>query len=406
MTIPYPVWPVGLAAAATYVTAAYVGRALNRAGMALPRPAGRYDCIDGLRGYLAVSVMIFHFVIWMGLTRSGPSWVPSSINPYNSLGAGSVGLFFMVTGFLFYPRILSGLRGTNWAGVYIGRVFRIIPMTLLSVVLVTVIIIGRTHVLPDKTYIPAAAEWLTGWKEPPLLGYGGAARTNCYVLWTLWYEWLFYLVVLPACALAADILRHWLPSWLLPVFLLAGALTARHFHGFGGWPTMLPMFAIGMLAFEWRQNDRVRAWLAGRAMAPPALACLALGMVRQGNPYGEWQLPLFGVFFLAVACGNDFGGVLRAPGARLLGECSFGIYLLHSLALSLIFVEGGSVMARLSLNALPVLLPPIALAVICVCALLHVTVEEPAIRLGRSIARRLLARHAPMNRRPQFRVAE
>ena len=392
MTIPYPIWSLGLGAAAGYVAATCTAGALNRAGVAVLPQDRRYGCIDGLRGYLALSVFIFHLQVWMKLTRPGSGWSPDEVHLFSCLGAGSVGLFFMITGFLFYPRVLTGFRAVSWPATYIGRFFRIVPMTLVSVLMVTSIAMARTGTMPDHTYIAAAAEWLTGWKEPPLLGYAEAGRTNCFVLWTLWYEWIFYIVLLPLCALISDVMRGRLPSWLLPAGLLAAALIGRHMRGFGGWPTFCPLFAIGMLGFECQRHPRMRAWLGARAMALPALACLIAAMLRESTPYGEWQLPLFGFFFLTVACGNDLGGVLSTRGARMLGECSFGIYLLHAIVLSLIFVEGAGVIAHLPLNALPLLLPPAAAFVTCACVLLHVGIEQPAMQAGHALSKFLSRR--------------
>ncbi len=381
--LPTPILAAGLAAIFTYAAATILGGALH--GVAMPPRRARHGGIDGLRGYLAVSVMIFHHFVWMALTRSGADGVPFLINPLNSLGAGSVGLFFMITGFLFYPRILAGFNATCWPTVYIGRIFRIVPMTALSVGLISLIIMGRTGARPNGAFLRAAAEWLTGWKEPNLLGYPDSGRINSQVLWTLWYEWMFYIAVLPLCALMRDMMRGRLPSWLLPAGLLLCALLARHVRGLGGWPTYLPMFALGMLAFESQTHARMRRVLSARLVAIPALACLAWGMMQLGNPYGERQLPLYGFFFLTVACGNDLFGLLARRGARLLGEYSFGIYLLHGLILSLLFVEGAHAIAPISTAALPVLLPPAAIVVICLCAMLHIVVEKPAMQARRVV---------------------
>lgn len=43
--------------------AVLAGTALARAGFPLPAPHKRIGCVDGLRGFLALSVLAHHFVI-------------------------------------------------------------------------------------------------------------------------------------------------------------------------------------------------------------------------------------------------------------------------------------------------------------------------------------------------------
>lgn len=76
-------------------------------------------------------------------------------------------------------------------------VFRIVPLVATSVAVITFLIFLRTSARPGLGYFAAAAQWVTSWGEPPLLGYPNSGRMNAFVLWSLWYEWLFYLVVLP-----------------------------------------------------------------------------------------------------------------------------------------------------------------------------------------------------------------
>ena len=69
-----------------------------RGGFPVPGGARRIGCVDGLRGYLALSVMIHHFAIWIQVTRLDGQWQPLTRNILNSMGSGAVALFFMTTG--------------------------------------------------------------------------------------------------------------------------------------------------------------------------------------------------------------------------------------------------------------------------------------------------------------------
>src|SRR5574337_64431 len=89
------------------------------------------------RCLLCLAVVFHHFLVWMQMTRLGESWGPPHVNFFQMIGSGAVALFFMTTGLLFYPRIRSGFRANNWPAIFVGRVFRIIPMSVVSFALVT-----------------------------------------------------------------------------------------------------------------------------------------------------------------------------------------------------------------------------------------------------------------------------
>jgi len=387
---------LALMAVVAITLATMVASLIGRTGFPLPPADRRIGCIDGLRGYLALAVMVSHFFIWVAVTRFGERWAPPSIHVLNQLGAGGVALFFMTTGLVFYPRILKGLRSTSWTGVYVTRAFRIMPLVIVSVAIVTAVIVLRTGRGLDTGYARAAAVWVSSWDEPPLLDYLDSGRINAYVLWSLWFEWVFYLLVLPVCAAAMDIVRdRELPTWSVPVGLLGVALGARVAARLLGHNVdalqYFPLFAIGMIAFECQSRPAIRSLLSRPIVALPAIAALAAGMTVARFPYGA-ALPLFAVFFVCVACGNSLGGVLRTRGALVLGECSFGIYLLHGILLSIQFVDGAALPASLPTAWLPALLPALAAMIVPVTAAAYLLIERPGIARGRRLAGQIAGR--------------
>jgi peptidoglycan/LPS O-acetylase OafA/YrhL len=398
----YPLLTIVVGATATYLIATFAGGAIARGGFKTPSEDRRIGCVDGLRGYLALSVAIHHFIFWLQFTRLDGGWSQLGVNIFSSLGNGAVALFFMITGLVFYPRVLAGFRNTSWLATYTTRVFRLLPLAIVSVAIVTVIIAFRTGRRIDSSYPVGAVQWITGWSEPALLGYDDSGRINFYVLWSLWYEWLFYIFVLPVCALGTDLLRDRLPSWTLPATLLLVTIALRHWVG--GLVTYLPLFAIGMLAFECRRRTTIVELFKAKWVAIPALASLLIGMSSAPTPYSYVQLPFYGFFFIAVACGNDIFGTLRTKGSLVLGECSYGIYLLHGIVLSLLFVEGVSITNWFSTNQLPTLMPAVGLIVCCLTFLTYLFIERPCIRMGASFARRLSGSRARLGDR-QLEIA-
>jgi peptidoglycan/LPS O-acetylase OafA/YrhL len=385
--LTYPIADLALALTLLYVVAWLIATGLGRAGFPAPSGEDRIGCVDGLRGYLALSVLAHHFIIWLQIERLGGAWAAPTVNLFNQLGAGAVALFFMLTGLLFYPVVLRGPRGTPWPGLYVRRVFRIVPLIAASVAIITVIIVLRTGRGLDRDFPVAAATWIAALGMPPLLGHADSGRLNAYVLWSLHYEWLFYLFVLPLCALAASLVRDRLPSWTVPAGLLLGSLSAQSLSPPGLLVQLLPLFAIGMLAYELRSREPVARLLRSRAATALALASLALAVSAFETPYG-YAMPLLAVFFICIACGNDLGGLLRSRGSLVLGELSYGVYLLHGVLLSLLFVDMAALLPARP-GGVALLLPLAGVAVLLLTPLTFLAIERPAIAAGRRIARSL-----------------
>ena len=93
------------------------------------RGESRFAGIDGLRGYLAFGVFVHHSIITWIFLQTGVIDLPPS-NFYSQLGQGSVALFFMITGFLFWDRLLTHGRQHDWLAFAVSRLFRLYPLYL------------------------------------------------------------------------------------------------------------------------------------------------------------------------------------------------------------------------------------------------------------------------------------
>ena len=76
---------------------------------------------------------------------------------------------------------------------------------------------------------------------------------NAGVLWSIYYEWIFYFLVLPVCAFARSFVGN--RTWFVPVALCFGGIIGRttDISLF----TYLPLFAVGMLAYELKSHAAV-----------------------------------------------------------------------------------------------------------------------------------------------------
>lgn len=362
---------------------------LGRNGYPVPAGTRRVGHIDGLRGYLALCTLAHHFVIWLQVTQFGGSWTPPTFHVFNQLGAGAVALFFMTTGVLFYPKILKGIQPGEWLSMFIGRIFRIMPLLAFSVAVVFAVIALRTGQAPTAKDAEALLQWLTTWAEPPLLGYEDSGRVNAYVLWSLWYEWIFYFLLFPLCAVAADLCRRFgLPTVLIPLGLIVACIILGFAPRHPRLLSLVPLFAVGMLAHELKSRPE---WTAVFLTAPVrllAVASLLFAITWFPTPYGA-ALPFLGFFFISVAIGNNLWGILSTRAALVLGECSFGIYLLHGIVLDLYFVEVRQLLGGVDFYSIVLIFPIIALFVVFFCSVTFLLIEKPGIRFGKDLSRRL-----------------
>ena len=370
--------------ALTFVAVTLVGAGLAKIGFPLPEANGRIGRIDGLRGYLATAVFACHFLIVVRMVAFGLGWEGVPVTFFGQLGTGGVTLFFMTTGLVFYPRIRQGFQACDWPAIYISRGMRILPLATFSFLAVTAIIMAHTGQRPDAAWVVAAPKWILGYASPDILGYPKSFVVNGGVTWSLWYEWLFYLFVLPGCALAADLLRGRAPSWTVPAGLLIGGFLVHPLFG-AKLPMYLPLFALGMLALEVSRTERLRAFLCRRDVAVVALAGLATGLALFDQPF-FFALPLYALFFFAVASGNSFFGAFGNRGALVLGECSFSIYLLHPIVLYLL-TNGHRAPASVPASLLCLTMPLVGAVVTLAAAATYLLIERPAIGLGRIIIR-------------------
>ena len=176
-----------------YVTA-YILKVSNKINFS---NTGRYDSIDGLRGFLALSVFIHHAAVWHQYIHTG-SWDFPKSNLYTQFGMTGVSFFFMITSFLFITKLLDAReQGINWKNFFISRIFRILPMYFFSLVLIVCIImsIGKWRLnVGYHTFVISILDYLfcTIRQSPFINNFDHTKVVSAGVVWSLRYEWLFY----------------------------------------------------------------------------------------------------------------------------------------------------------------------------------------------------------------------
>jgi peptidoglycan/LPS O-acetylase OafA/YrhL len=354
--------------------------------------ASRYASIDGLRGFLALGVFSFHLVVTYRFMQTG-QWAPPASGFYALLGPVGVSLFFMITGFLFWGKLLRARGHPDWRALYVGRLFRIGPMYLVVVAAMLVFVFAQTGLRlrePGLQVASSILQWLALGvidTQPEVNGYE-ARQVLAGVTWTIFYEWAFYVSLIGTAWFARG--RHHLAVVAAALLVALAVLSTLRIEAFG----FAALFLGGMVVASLLHLG-ARLHLSDRLAS--ALACVCLGMVfvLSKGAYGGANALLLGLFFYLVCSGATLFGLLTSMPARRLGNISYSLYLMQGLALSVVFgVE--------SVRAAALASVPVHWLFGAVCALLllvgatvgYVHVEKAGIEFGKRLIRNGARRRA------------
>jgi peptidoglycan/LPS O-acetylase OafA/YrhL len=341
----------------------------------------RYASIDGLRGFLALGVFVYHLVVTYGFIRTG-EWTPPTSSFYVLLGPVGVSLFFMITGFLFWAKLLRARGRPDWRVLYIGRLFRIGPMYLVVVVAMLVFVFASTGLSlrePGLQVVSAILQWLALGivdTQPDVNGYA-ARHVLAGVTWTIFYEWAFYVSLLGTAWFARGRHHLWFVGIALVLALVGLATWQLPPLGFAA------LFVCGMVVASLLHNG-VRLQLPDHLASALAFACLGLVFVWSRGAYGGANTLLLAVFFYLVCTETTLFGLLTSMPARRLGNISYSLYLVQGLVLSAVFAVPAIRDAALA-DVLAHWLAGVLCAVLLlvVSALCYVHIEKVGIRLGK-----------------------
>ncbi len=376
------------------LTAKLISRHHSFAFLALRQ--GRYGSIDGLRGFLAISVIFHHFIItWYW--KVGGKWARPPEDYYQNYGKVSVAVFFAITGFLFISKILKDSGKINWIEFYESRIFRIYPLYIFSIIIITIIIFSSNLKLEVSLgeIIKGYTQWLTFHKPS---GIGNKFLDTKLVIggvdWTLQYEWLFYLF-LPMIAIAIVRLGRFggLFLFVACVYLFNKPMQIDSLD-----TTFLIFFAVGGLsAYLNKYYKTPNSIIKSKLISSLAALALAFAIFRPIT-FDLVHVVMISLFFIPIALGNDLFGLFSLPSSRLLGEISYSIYLLHCIVLYLAFsVFNVAVIKNISLQEYLFFMPVICVVVILISAITFVSIEKPSIDFGRKYPLSCMLRSAVIN---------
>ncbi|MBC7968669.1 MAG: acyltransferase [Verrucomicrobia bacterium] len=295
----------------------------------------RYKALDGLRGFLALGVFFHHAVVSYQYFQLGV-WQTAPSNVYAFLGQGAVIFFFMITGFLFWSKIMVEPK-FDVKRFYIKRALRVLPaywFSLAVMILIVLILSNFSLKVSLPRFLIQVGSWIIcgiyGFSDAdkqlfPDINYSSVGLINASVQWTLRYELQFYLL-LPLLAWFVKPLRF------IGLFfgLLVCILLTRYYP-----LIMLMNFLFGMAAAYLVKQLEAKKWLLDRRVSLGIILLLAAIPLFRSQPYisNEWAIVLIFVAFVLIASGNDLFSLLTASASRYLGTISYSVYLLHGIVL-------------------------------------------------------------------------
>src|SRR5690606_25831441 len=248
------------------------------------------------------------------------------------LGQTSVSLFFMITAFLFVSKILNTNKGQiDWNALYISRVFRLVPMYLVSIfvlVLIVFVIGSWTLNVPLTELAKELIYWATFGivKHPTINNSSYTNIINAGIVWSLAYEWLFYLS-LPIISIVVLAKKTSLFYTLVSILFILGFCSVRTVN-----PHHILSFAGGavtpfLVKFKPKNVDFNSRFFS-------FMVVFSLMLILYFNTADNFICKLLIILvFNMIALGNSVFGVLKSSILKFLGEICYSTYLVHGIIL-------------------------------------------------------------------------
>ncbi len=292
----------------------------------------RFASLDGLRGILSASVFVSHASTYHAFYVTNGKWDWPDSKLHTFLGQAPVVIFFMLTGFLFWPKIASA--NLDVQAYFVNRFRRIMPMYLTLVCLVLLIIAIKSDFKAAVPISQLARELL--FLSVPLRGWptvnGVSAGFLMAMVWTIRFECGFYIII-PVLRIA---ISKFGKIAIAAVFVL-GLLFVQYFFpiqavaiGVKYWLIFPFGICVAMCStrklFESRSSKTILSFVSCICL------CLAYSVSEQ-EYYNFTTYFCLAIVLFCVANGGDFFGLLLLPSTMLLGKISYSIYVLHLVTL-------------------------------------------------------------------------
>lgn len=342
----------------------------------------RFDTLDGLRGFLALSVLSHHFATTYYWKLNGHWLMPPELI-YQNYGTVGVSIFFMMTGFLFTLKMINSKWKTDWLNFFESRIFRIVPLYFFAVLFIVTIVFHNSNYQLNSTPHELMRQLLRWgiFHGISINNYEDTGHIIAGVDWTLKYEWLFY-TSLPAISIILSkgkkTINYLLCSLILVFFFQpveSDSLSSKY---------AILFLAGGVSAHIVTLSGSYTLPQIASKPTSLAVSMLLIGIMLYPRAFDFFHIIIMFIFFTLIALGNDIFGILRLNSARILGEVSYSAYLLHGLVLYILFTQLTILdTTTLSANQYSLIMPIIGVLVVLFSAITFLFIEKPFIEYGR-----------------------
>ncbi|MBS0911016.1 acyltransferase [Tatumella sp. JGM118] len=285
--------------------------------------------IDSLRGSLALMVVLHHYMFNYFLWKDG-YWDINGYNLFRFLGPLAVYVFFIISGYLFSS--IEKKSFPKWIEFYKKRIFRIIPVCLIS----SIICIFISYVLGNKKDLSVLniSYWLDGGllnKRPELFGFSDSNLINAGVTWTLHWEWLLY-ISLPFISLILKKERRLIASVAVSTLcIIAYCVIKKYVHDTDLSNTFKYIFCFSCgYTCRFMKSERLVRYLTSKITILITIL-ISIIIIISGNTYGIPTAMVAFIIFYNVINGRSIFGLLKVQGLRRIGVVSYSIYLMHGI---------------------------------------------------------------------------
>ena len=342
---------------------------------------GRHTSLDGLRGFLAISVLFHHFIITWYWKTDG-KWTSPPEDYFENYGKVGIALFFMISGFLFISKLIHANEKINWFKLYESRLFRILPLYIFVLFLITLVVFSKSNYELNVSFLDIIKQYFY-WGIFLGRDINNFPNTDLIIAgvdWTLRYEWLFY-ASLPLLSIIFIKLGKigGLILFISCVLLFIKPLDLSPFQ-----PSLLIFFAFGGLAAFTNKKIQIPSATIKGKLVSSVVGFMIISSLFYPNTFDTIHVIFIFIIFILIVLGNDLFGILSLKSSILLGEISYSIYLLHGVILYLSFTTFGfAKISNYTLQEYIVFMPLISASVVIFSSLTFVLIERPGILLGR-----------------------
>ena len=341
----------------------------------------RFVSIQALRAIAASVVVLAHLEVYFpnALSKSHPLW------QYLQYGGAGVDLFFVISGFVMVyasERFFAVPGGPKQ--FFLRRLARIIPLYWIctSVWILLLMVKYKGSVIPNLPYDSMLASYFF----IPLARPNGVISPALGLGWSLNFEMMFYAIF--ACVLLFQRFYAVIAASIILMILIGISSqlpdTILTFYD----NPRIYQFIFGMIVgLVYRRGIRLSLF-GSIALCLAGMVLLAMSDTLLQHypallrPY-SWGVAFALIVAAGVLCKASARDHLGTKTALLLGDASYALYLVHTIALA-VFSKGMPGLAAMIDGALILLTIPLLMCT-ALAVLVHLYVEKPiAQKLKRS----------------------